>query len=126
MRETERDRRNGDGTSPPKETRDSSRGRRIDCGQRTESIHGKRVRGIPPASRPQRAYRERQNGRARSVGPPPFSGRPYQPAGFQSNGQYPAQGQWPNGHRNFDAFRNSYPTQLPSLAVPRGQDAFGE
>lgn len=60
MRETGRDYRNGDATNPPKETRDSSRGRRIDRGQRTESIHGKRVRGIPPASRPQRAYRERQ------------------------------------------------------------------
>ncbi|KAI4280973.1 MAG: hypothetical protein L6R38_004037 [Xanthoria sp. 2 TBL-2021] len=125
MRETGRDYRNGDATNPPKETRDSSRGRRIDRGQRTESIHGKRVRGIPPASRPQRAYRERQNGRAQSVGPPPFSGGPYQ-AVFRSNGQDPDQGQWPTRHRNFDAFRNSYPTQLPGVAVPRGQDTFGE
>ncbi|CAO1603344.1 hypothetical protein XANCAGTX0491_006932 [Xanthoria calcicola] len=113
MRETGRDYTNGNATDRLKETSDSSRGRRVDGGQRAESLHGKRVRGRPPAPRPQRVYQARPR-RARSVGPLPFSSGPYPPAGFQSKGQYPYQ-----GPRNFNAFRDSYPTQLP------GQDAFG-
>ncbi|KAL8643774.1 MAG: hypothetical protein Q9226_008132, partial [Calogaya cf. arnoldii] len=63
--------------------------------------------------------------RPRSVGQPPFPGGTYQPAGFQRNGQYPEKGQRPTGRRKFDEFgRRSYPTHLPSVAVPRGQDAF--
>lgn len=59
MRETGRDYTNGNATNRPKETSDSSRGRRFDGGQRAESLHGKRVRGRPPVPRPQRAYQER-------------------------------------------------------------------
>lgn len=59
IRETGRDYTNGNATNRRKETSDSSRGRRVDGGQRAESLHGKRVRGRPPASRPQRVYQER-------------------------------------------------------------------
>ncbi|KAL8853137.1 MAG: hypothetical protein Q9221_002019 [Calogaya cf. arnoldii] len=121
--DTGRDYRDVDATYRPKDRRDSARGRQIDGGQRAESIHGKRVRGIPPASRPQGAYRERQDRRARSVGQPPFPGGTYQPAVFQRNEQYPEKGQRPPGRRKFDEFRSSYPTPLPSVAVPRGKDA---
>ncbi|KAL8918263.1 MAG: hypothetical protein Q9172_005497 [Xanthocarpia lactea] len=44
---------------------------------------------------------------------------------FRRHGQYPGQGQ-SNRQGGFDPERDSYPTQLPNVAVPRRYGAYGE